>query len=70
MDIPADLLIRVDDIRRAGYCATGIRRWFEVQDLDFREFLKNGILATALCASGDAMAERVVALKLGLPTDG
>jgi hypothetical protein len=61
MDIPADLIITVRDISRAGFCiARGAKPWFRDHDLDFREFLKNGILATELAATGDAIALQVV----------
>lgn len=52
-----------DDIAKAGYCASGARRWFEAHGLDFKDFIENGIDADVLLATGDAMAERVVALK-------
>lgn len=55
--------ITFDDLARAGYCASGARRWFEANNLDFRDFIANGIDADVLLATGDALAERVVALK-------
>lgn len=54
------LIIRATDIAAAGYCASGARRWFEAHGLDFRAFVKEGIPAEDLLATGDAMAERVV----------
>ena len=60
MDAPADLIVTITDIRRAGYCASGARRWFEARGYDFRDVLKNGVSAEALLATGDAMAERSV----------
>jgi len=57
------VIIRVGDITKAGYCAAGQRRWFEAHGLDFRAFVKDGIDAAILLATGDPMAERVVALK-------
>lgn len=45
--------ITITDLRRAGHCASGIRRWFEAQGLDFRDFLKNGIDEETLRATGD-----------------
>lgn len=65
VDVPADLVITVTDIRRCGYCPQGQRRWFEAHGLDFRAFLKSGIPAADLLATGDALAERVVSAKLG-----
>jgi DNA-binding LacI/PurR family transcriptional regulator len=60
VDAP-DLTVTITDLARAGYCARGARRWFEGNGLDFRAFLKDGIPASALLATGDAMAERAVA---------
>jgi hypothetical protein len=56
-------IIRIDDIRLAGYCASGARRWFEQHGLDFRDFLKNGIRADAFTAAGDHLAALVVERK-------
>lgn len=53
-------IVRIDDITRAGHCASGARRWFEAHGLDFRDFLKNGLAAETLLATGDALAVRVV----------
>lgn len=63
MDVPPDLVLTVTDASRAGYCARGIKSWFEDHGLDFRAFLKNGISASEL--PDDAFAERVIAKKLG-----
>jgi hypothetical protein len=56
-----DLRIFVTDITRAGYCiGRGAKPWFAANGLDFRDFMKNGIPAADLLATGDAMAIRVV----------
>jgi hypothetical protein len=46
-------------------CALGQRSFFEHYGLDFRDFLKNGIDAETLLATGDANAKLVVAKKRG-----
>jgi hypothetical protein len=61
VDAPPDLVITITDVRRAGYCASGAKRWFTDHGFDFRDVLKNGVSAEAMLATGDAMAERVVA---------
>jgi hypothetical protein len=61
VDVPADLVITITDVRRAGYCASGAKRWFTDNGFDFRDVLKNGVSAEAMLATGDAMALRVVA---------
>lgn len=53
--------ITIDHVRAAGLCVHGARTWFERHALDFRAFLQQGLDAGTLLATGDAMAERVVA---------
>lgn len=65
MDVPAELRITITDVTRAGFCARGARRWFEANGIDFRTFVRDGIAAADLMAVGDALAERVVAGRLG-----
>jgi hypothetical protein len=60
-----DQIITISDMRAAGHCVSGVRRWFGEQGLDFRDFLLNGIPASTLIATGDAQAQRVVDLKRG-----
>lgn len=54
------LLITIDHVRASGLCVHGTRGWFARQGLDFRAFLREGIDAQTLLATGDAMALRVV----------
>ncbi|MFN3862303.1 MAG: hypothetical protein ACK4R2_12635 [Roseateles sp.] len=54
------LTITIDHVRAAGLCVPGTRTWFARQGLDFRAFLREGIAAEMLLATGDAMARRVV----------
>lgn len=42
------------------YCSRGMRLWFNRHGLDYAAFLRVGIPAEALRATGDAMARRVV----------
>jgi hypothetical protein len=55
-------LVTISDMRKAGYCPTGARRWFEAHGLDFRDFLKHGIDIEVLRATGDAFAVRAIEL--------
>lgn len=59
-----DFLVTVDDCRKAGHCALGIRRWFEAHGYDFRHFLKNGRSALELLAIDDAQMNNVIARTL------
>lgn len=52
--------ITIDDIAAAGHCAKGARSWFRTMNLDFAAFRKDGIPASDLLATGDALAEQVV----------
>jgi len=46
-------------IRRALMCSRGARHFFERHGLDWPKFLREGIDADELAATGDAMAIRV-----------
>ena len=52
----------MNDARKAGFCARGIKAWFDERELDFRAFLRDGIEEDVLLETGDALALRVVAL--------
>lgn len=54
------MIITITDLRRAGYCPGGIRRWFEDQGFDFREFLTNGIPVEVFLSTRDGQAEEAV----------
>lgn len=43
-----------------GYCVDGMRIWFEANNLDFKDFVRNGIEAETLRATGDMMALAVI----------
>ncbi len=46
-------IVTIDDIRKAGHCTAGARTWFGLHDLDFRDFMRNGIEASVLLALPD-----------------
>jgi hypothetical protein len=56
-----ELIVTIDDVRAVGLCVNGTRVWFARHGLDFRAFLREGCAAETLLATGDAMAQRVVA---------
>lgn len=62
-----DLVIRLRDIRAAGFCTGryGARSWFQRHGLDWSAFIRNGIRASELLATGDSMAVRVVEVARG-----
>ncbi|MCP8465183.1 hypothetical protein NK553_14620 [Pseudomonas sp. ZM23] len=45
---------------RQGYCHRATRAFFERHNLDWLEFVRNGIDEEALTATGDALALRLV----------
>lgn len=50
--------VRIHHLRRLGYCARGARRWFARHGFDWSRFLRDGVDAGELRATGDAMAAR------------
>ncbi|MFN3297690.1 hypothetical protein [Caldimonas sp.] len=54
------LIVTIGHVRAAGLCVHGTRTWFTRHGLDFSAFLRKGIDAQTLLATGDAMAQRVV----------
>lgn len=64
-----DPIITIADIRKTGHCVRGAGQWFALQGLDFKAFLKNGLPASVLLATGDELARQVVEHKMR-QTDG
>lgn len=60
-----ELIVRMVDIRAARMCSGGTRAFFERHGLDWSKFLKEGIPAEQLAATGDAMALQVVEVARG-----
>ena len=59
------MIITMRDIRKAKMCSRGARAFFERHDLDWDAFLKTGVDAQKLLATGDAMAAKVVEVASG-----
>lgn len=57
--------VTIAHMRRCGYCAWGIKKFFARHGLDFRDFLTHGIDADVLVKTGDAQALRVVGVARG-----
>lgn len=55
-----DFIVTMSDCRRAGHCPQGVRRWFENQGFDFRDFLRNGLSAKAMLDTGCGLGRQVV----------
>lgn len=59
------MIVTMKDIRSAKMCSRGTRAFFERHGLDYSDFLKNGIQADKLAATGDAMALQVIEVARG-----
>lgn len=52
-------------LRQAGYCPSGARAFAHRYHLDFGQFIRDGfITADKILATGDAMADKIVAVAL------
>lgn len=64
--MPDQLIVRVEHARAVlgssgrGYCVPGMVAFFKRHGLDFKDFVRNGIPASTLLETGDAMAAMVV----------
>lgn len=61
----SDPLVRMEHIRAAKMCSRGARDFFNRHNLDWSKFLKEGIPATELEATGDTMAITVAEVARG-----
>lgn len=59
------LIVTVDDLMTAKQCCKGGRAFFKDHDLDWSDFVKNGIDADILLAIDDVMAHQVVEVARG-----
>lgn len=57
-----NVMARLEHARALGYCARGMRRWFDGRSHSWAEFVEDGVPAAWLRATGDAMAIRVAEL--------
>ena len=54
--------VTIQDLRASRLCFQGARPWFRRHGLDWQDFLKDGLDAEILVATGDALALRVIAI--------
>lgn len=59
-EVSSEPRIYIRHIRGAKRCAGGTRNWWLKHNLDWKDFVKNGIDAETLLATGDPMALQVV----------
>lgn len=60
MEVTSELRVYMRHIRAARLCSGGARDWFKRYDLDWTDFLANGVPADVLSATGDPLALRAV----------
>ena len=46
--------------REMGYCAFGVRRFFNEHGLDFKDFIKNGVDEETLARTEQGMALKLI----------
>ncbi len=54
-----DVLVLFEHIHAAGFCSRGGRPWFARHGLDWGRMVIDGIPASVLDATGDALAHKV-----------
>lgn len=59
------MIVTMADVRKAKMCSGGARRFFRKHDLDWQQFLREGIPAQTLIEIGDAMGLKVVEVARG-----
>ena len=66
------MIVTIQDARKhLGYCSPGMRRFAKKYELDWMDFLRNGISEEKLLATGDSLALNLVAaVKLERAGDG
>lgn len=59
------VMVRMEHIRAARMCSGGARSFFDRHGLDWSAFLREGVDAEELLATGDEMARQVVEVARG-----
>lgn len=61
-----DFLVTVEHLHKlrnrkgGGFCVRNSRIWAASHGLDFKDFVRNGVAASKLIATGDVLAEELV----------
>lgn len=59
------VIVRMEHVRAARMCSRGARAFFARHNLDWHTFIKDGLPAEVIAATGDAMALQVVEVARG-----
>ena len=52
--------VTIADCRAAGLCVLGVKKWFDANKLDFRDFLQHGMMASELLAVDPVLPNRAI----------
>ena len=55
------MIILVKDVKAAGFCASGARKWFDRYGLSWADFVSSGVDAQVFRDLNDAYGNRVLA---------
>ncbi len=54
------VIVKTSHLRKLKYCSRGQRRFFEQHNLNFLDFIKNGISEEELIKTNDSMAFKAI----------
>lgn len=55
----SEIVVTMAHVRAANLCSRGARQWFSKYGLDWSQFVREGLPASTLEATGDALAKKV-----------
>lgn len=58
----SDPVVRIKHAKKIGMCSRGVRQWFEANGLNYAQFLNEGLPASVVEATGNALAMKVAAV--------
>ena len=64
------ITVKVHHVRAVGLCGSGVRAWFREHNVDYNEFLENGLPIEQVEALNDGFAEQVCAVARKEAADG
>lgn len=64
----SDVIVRLAHVRAAypGQCTRGLRNWCAHHDIAWSDFVREGVPASVLRATGDALVEPIIAVAGGV----
>lgn len=54
--------VKVEHMRRAGWCLSGVRRWCRANEIDFARLVREGVPVEEVEHRQDALIQRAVRL--------